>query len=560
MLIQIHIKNLAIVAALELEFGPGMTVLTGETGAGKSILIDALGLSLGERADNAMIRPGSDRAEITASFDLTALPEIREWLQEHALDDGQECILRRVLAREGRSRSFINGSPAPLPLVQQLGEMLVDIHGQHAHQSLLRRNAQRQLLDGYAGHQSLVARVAELYRRYRGSRTRLEELTRAARDRAAKLDLLRYQVTELETLRLSPQELEELDRDHLRLSNAGRLQESCMALVDDLYDREASVHSRLEQAVVELDRLLEADPELSEFRELLESAAIQVQEASTGLRAHLSSLELDPALLQQVEERLGEIHDLARKYRVRPEELTGLAEQLREELEQLEKDDVRLEQLTGEAERLRREYLEGARELGSRRADKAEELARDVTEAMQTLGMPHGRFSVLLSALAEEQAGAGGLEEVEFLVSANPGQPLQPLAKVASGGELSRISLAIQVITAKCGSIPTLIFDEVDVGIGGRVAEIVGQLLRRLGGDRQVLCVTHLPQVAAQGHRHLQVTKHSTRDQTLTLIAALHGGERVAEIARMLGGIQITEQTLEHAREMIAYAQGATTA
>ena len=302
MLTHIHIKNLAIVSALELEFAPGMTVLTGETGAGKSILIDALGLSLGERADNAMIRPGSERAEITASFDLSALPEVRTWLQEHTHDDDQECILRRVLVREGRSRSFINGTPAPRQLVQELGEMLVDIHGQHAHQSLLRRSAQRQLLDGYAGHQTLLAGVADLYRRFRTSRTRLEELTRAARDRAAKLDLLRYQLGELEKLKLGPQELEELDRDHLRLSNAGQLQEACAGLFDDLYDRDSSVHSRLEQSVADLDRLLGTDPDLAEFRDLLESAAIQVQEASTGIRDHLETLELDPTQLQQVEQ------------------------------------------------------------------------------------------------------------------------------------------------------------------------------------------------------------------------------------------------------------------
>jgi len=438
--------------------------------------------------------------------------------------------------------------------------MLVDIHGPHAHQSLLRRSAQRQLLDGYAGHQRLVTRVWELHRRFRASHTRLEELDLAARDRAARLDLLTYQVGELGKLKLAPQELEELERDHLRLSNAGRLQEGCARLFDDLYDRESSVHSRLEKSVAELDRLLGTDPDLGEFRELLESAAIQVQEASNGIRSHLETLELDPALLQQVEDRLGEIHDLARKYRVKPQELLTLTEQIRDQLEQLEQADVQLEQLTRDVDDLRSEYLAAARELGHSRTRKAKQLGRDISAAMQTLGMPNGRFSVALEQLAEEQAGAHGMEEVEFLVSANPGQPVQPLAKVASGGELSRISLAVQVVTTKCGGTPTLIFDEVDVGIGGRVAEIVGQLLRRLGEDRQVLCVTHLPQVAAQGHQHLQVVKQSSRNQTLTSISRLSGSDRVAEIARMLGGIQITEQALEHAREMIAYAQGSATA
>jgi DNA repair protein RecN (Recombination protein N) len=555
MLNHIHIRNLAIVDTLELEFRPGMTVLTGETGAGKSILIDALGLSLGDRTDNDMIRPGCKRAEITASFDLSDHPELADWLREQAYDDGNECILRRVLVREGRSRSFINGSPAPLTLVQELGRQLVDIHGQHAHQSLLQRAMQRRLLDAYGGHQALVDQVGELHRRHKSTGARLDALRAAARDRTAKLELLRYQLGELDALKLGEGELVQLDRDHARLSNADRLQEVCARLLQELYEQEHALHGRLERAAGELQTVLTEDPELGEIGALLDSAAIQVQEAAAGLRSHLDGLEQDPALLQRLEERLGEIHDLARKYRVKPDRLPELQAELAEELDELENADEQLGQLEAEQEHLRGEYLAAARRLSGKRRSQAKRLATAVTEAMAGLGMPGGKLEVALSPRDEAEGAAHGLEDVELVVSANPGQPPQPLAKVASGGELSRISLAIQVITANCGQVPTLIFDEVDVGIGGGVAEIVGQLLRRLGADRQVLCVTHLPQVAAQGHHHLRVAKHSSRNQTQTQITPLEPEARVEEIARMLGGLRITDQTRGHAREMVAQAQ-----
>jgi DNA repair protein RecN (Recombination protein N) len=555
MLNHIHIKNLAVVDALELEFRPGMTVLTGETGAGKSILIDALGLSLGDRTDNGMIRPGSERAEITASFDLSERPELAAWLREQAYDDGNECILRRVLVREGRSRSFINGSPAPLPLVQELGRQLVDIHGQHAHQTLLQRAMQRRLLDAYAGHQALVDQTGELHRQLKSARARLDALRAAAHDRAAKLELLRYQLSELEALKLDATELVQLDRDHARLSNAERLQEVCARLLQELYEDEYALHGRLERAAGELETLLASDPELGEIGVLLESAAIQVKEAAAGLRSHLDGLEQDPARLQRLEDRLGEIHDLARKYRVKPDQLPELQANLAQELDELENADEQLEQLDADQKRLRDHYLETARRLSDERRSQAKRLGAAVSEAMAGLGMPGGKLELELTPRDEAEGAAHGLEDVEFLVSANPGQPLQPLAKVASGGELSRISLAIQVITANCGQVPTLIFDEVDVGIGGGVAEIVGQLLRRLGADRQVLCVTHLPQVAAQGHNHLLVTKRSRRNQTQTRITPLEPEARVEEIARMLGGLRITDQTKGYAREMVTQAQ-----
>ncbi len=556
MLRHLHVKDLAIVDSLELELGPGLTALTGETGAGKSILIDALGLALGDRADSGMIRAGRERAEITAVFDLSDQVEAAAWLEEHDLDDGGECILRRVLNVRGRGRAFINGSPAPIQSLQALGDSLVDIQGQHAHQSLLRRDRQRLLLDAYAGHEPLAAEVANLYRGYRREQEQLDALRAAAADRATRIDFLRHQVGELLDLGLEPEELRQLDEEHARLSHAGQLQETCGQTIALLYEDEASVNGLLGRAAADIARLQAIDPALGETRELLEAALIQVDEASSNLRHYAAGLDMDPRQLERVEQRLAAIHDLARKHRVTPEELPARQAALQADLDQLENADVHLSELEQRVEALRGDYMEQARELSAQRHAAAARLGEQVTAAMQELGMAGGRLAVELEAVPEDQPAPGGLERPEFLVSANPGQAPQPLAKVASGGELSRISLAIQVVTAQCGQVPTLIFDEVDVGIGGRVAEIVGQLLRRLGESRQVLCVTHLPQVAAQGHGHLRVRKHSKKQETRAEITPLVEQDRVDEIARMLGGIEITEQTRAHATEMIGRAQG----
>jgi DNA repair protein RecN (Recombination protein N) len=555
MLTHIHIKDLAIVSALELELDHGMTVLTGETGAGKSILIDALGLALGERADNGMIRAGSERAEITAAFDITTLPDVATWLSEQALDAGPECILRRVLVRDGRSRAFVNDSPISLQALQGLGELLVDIHGQHAHQSLLHRGCQRDLLDAYAVHHPLTEETARLYREMHDTGTRLEQLRGAARDRAAQLDLLSYQVAELANLQLAAGELEDLDEEHARLGNMGQLQESCAQALSLLYDTEGSVQEQLARITGELGNISSLDSRLGSSLELLENALIQVEEATSDLRQYAEGLELNPQRLQQVEQRLGEIHDLARKYRVKPDELGVKLEQLRNELDELENADSHLVQLEALYIRLKADYHTQAKALGKSRRKHARRLEQSITEGIRSLGMPEGQFGVDIRPLAEGEESTHGMEQISFLVSANPGQPQQPLAKVASGGELSRISLAIQVATIRCGRIPTLIFDEVDTGIGGGTAEIVGQLLRRLGENRQVLCVTHLPQVAAQGHRHLQVQKQTDGKSTHTHVQSLDEDARVREIARMLGGIEITQQTLAHAREMVALSQ-----
>ena len=552
MLTHLHIKDLAIISSLELEPAAGMTVLTGETGAGKSILIDALGLALGERADNDMIRSGCNRAEITATFDIAGLTTARTWLAEQALDAGDECILRRVLVRDGRSRAFINATPAPLQSVQALGELLVDIHGQHAHQSLLRRGCQRDLLDAYAGHRPLLDETARLFRQWRTQDESLARLRAASEDRAARLDLLRHQVSELENLRLGENELADLDEEHARLSNIGRLRETTAQALDALYDREGSVQEQLARISRELEELSALDGNLAGIRELLEGALVQVEEATAGLRRYADGLDLDPARLGQVENRLEEIHDLARKYRVRPQELADRLGRLQTELNELEHAGVHLSNLEEQVAALRADYLRRAETLSKQRRQAARKLEKAIVRLLHDLGMPEGRFSVEIQAQPQERAGPGGLDQIEFLVSTNPGQPPQSLAKVASGGELSRISLAIQVATIQCGLIPTLIFDEVDAGIGGGTAEIVGQLLRRLGESRQVLCVTHLPQVAAQGHRHLQIKKHTDGKTTRTGVQALEEDERIREIARMLGGMEITGRTLAHAREMVS--------
>jgi DNA repair protein RecN (Recombination protein N) len=552
MLVRIHISNLAIVSRLEVEFARGMTALTGETGAGKSILIDALGLALGDRADSGMIRAGSARAEITAIFDLSDTEAARSWLQEQQLDAEEGCILRRVLVRDGQSRAYINGTPAPLRSVQALGELLVDIHGQHAHQSLLRTAHQRELLDAYAGHHDLLAQLAEHYRSWQQTREALEQLRRQALDQQERRELLAFQIDELTGLALAEGEVDAIDQEQRRLSNADQLRLQCATILDLLDEADDSARSRLLRANGEVDEILKLEPSLGECRELLESASIQIDEAVSLVRSYADTIELDPTRLQQVERRLEDIHDLARKYRCRPVELPALLEKMRQEMVQIGDTKSRAAEMAARCSDLEQQFLALAKRVRESRAKAAKRLEVSVRRDIAQLGMPDGRIEIPLQPLPEEKASVHGLDRVEFLVSANRGQPPQPLAKVASGGELSRISLAIQVATIQCGSVPTLIFDEVDVGIGGGVAEITGRLLRTIGEERQVLCVTHLPQVAAQAHHHQQISKESDGSRVQTSICDLDGEARVQEVARMLGGVEITANTLANAREMIA--------
>ena len=551
MLSQVFIKDLAIVSALDLELTPGLTALTGETGAGKSILIDALGLALGDKADPGMIRSGCERAEIVATFDLAACPQALAWLAEQGLDDGPECLVRRVLVDGGRSRAFVNARPVTTAQLQQLSELLVDIHGQHAHQSLLRPATQRDLLDGYGGHTDLAKEVADLSRTYREQDRLLRRLETDAADRAARLDLRRYQVAELEALGMTADQILVLDQEQRRLGSLGRLQEVGARLLMQLDEAEPCVSDTLRHAGSDLADVAGIDPRLIPLLELVEGAAIQVQEAAAGLRQYLADLDVDPGLIEQVEARLGQVHDLSRKYRCAQEALPDALEARRSELATLEQADLSAEALSAARDAARAAYFARAEALSAARAEAAGRLGQTITGFMHQLGMGGGQFAVALAPLGTDEAGPGGVDRIEFQVSANPGQPLAPLARVASGGELSRIGLAIQVATAECGTVPTLVFDEVDVGIGGGVAEIVGRLLRRLGGDRQVLCVTHLPQVAAQAHHHLKVSKHARDGQTYTQIQSLHRTDRTEEIARMLGGTEITQKTRAHADEML---------
>ena len=550
MLKHIHIRDFAIIDELELELGSGMTALTGETGAGKSILLDALGLVLGDRADSQAVRPGAARAEIHAEFDIADHPGAGEWLAEQDLDAEGDCTLRRVVGADGRSRGYINGRKSPLNLLRELGEQLVDIHGQHEHQSLLRRDAQRNLLDGFGDHDEALVAVATTAREWRDARARL--LGSSREDRAERLELLRYQVHELDRLALAEGEIERIDAEQRRLANAGRLIEGCQQALAMLYDDDRSAHGLLAGAGEAIASLSGDDERLGSSAEMINNALIQCDEAATALRDYAADAELDPDRLAEVEQRLSAVHDLARKHRVEPGELPALTERLRAELDELEHADERAAAVEREVESLEATWQQRAEALHEARRSAGETLGDQVTAAMQELGMAGGSFECAVQARADARPGPGGRDEIEFRVTANPGQPLAPLKRVASGGELSRISLAIQMIGSRRAGIPTQIFDEVDAGIGGGVAAVVGDRLRGLGERHQVLCVTHLAQVAASAHQHLQVSKSASEEDTRAHLQALAAEERIEEIARMLGGRRVTEQSRAHARELLA--------
>ncbi len=555
MLIHLSIQNYAIVDHLDLELRSGMSVITGETGAGKSIMLDALGLALGDRAESSVVRPGADRADILASFDVQELPEARHWLAQRDLDVDGPCILRRVITAEGRSRAYINGSPCPQADLKALGGLLIDIHSQHEHQSLLKTDTHRRLLDEFSGAQELARQVQLAAQRWRQTHQALERISASGDDQRARHQLLSYQLEELENLSLAENELEQLEQEQRTLASAGQLIAACAQVVELCSESDAgNVLSALTASLQRLTAFQSQPSALQEAVSLLSSAQIQVEEAIGELNRFIDHFDADPERLQQLESRLDAIYSLARKHRVLPDQLPALQQRLLEELEGLAADDEAVEQLSEELAAYARHFENKAAELSRIRQAAAGPLAEQVQAQIQRLGMPGGRFEVRLSPMTHDEPQPFGLEQVEFLVSANPGQPLRPLAKVASGGELSRISLAIQVITAQTSRIPTLVFDEVDVGIGGPTAEIVGQLLRRLGARGQVLTVTHLPQVAAQGHHHLYVHKVREAEQTRTAVSFLEGDARVEEVARMLGGVDITEQSLAHAQQMVTAA------
>jgi DNA repair protein RecN (Recombination protein N) len=560
MLTDIHVRNFAIVEEVDLEFETGLTALTGETGAGKSILIDALGLVLGDRADGNVIRHGCERAEISAGFAIQELPVVARWLEERELQADRECRLRRIINRDGRSRGFINNQPVPLQALRELGEQLVDIHGQHEHQSLLHAAVQRQLLDDFAAQETPLADIGALFDEWKTTREELEAVIRTGQEREARLDLLRYQLQELEALQLDADEIHGLAGEHGRLAHAEELLGACRRSLERLYDDESgSVWRQISQTLSETERLVAIDERLSETTRLLGEILVLVKECADGLRHQADGLEVDPEHLHALETRIGIIHDLSRKHRCAPEQLPSVQEAMRRELDSLEDADQRCEALQSRLDALESAYRETARQLSARRHEAGNVFGRQVSEAMQVLGMPGGVFRVDVQYDEHRPFGPHGQDSIAFLVSANPGLPADVLSRVASGGELSRISLAIQVISPRSASIPTLIFDEVDTGIGGGVAEIVGQKLRALGASRQVFCVTHLPQVAALANQQLQVTKLAAEDTTRTRIRKLELDERIDELARMLGGIEITRQSREHARDMMERAQNVKT-
>jgi DNA repair protein RecN (Recombination protein N) len=559
MLVQLLIRDYAIIDTLELEFGLGLTVLTGETGAGKSIVVDALGLVLGDKADTGAVRHGAERAEVSASFQLGKRRTLRDWLREHDLDgddhsDDDGLLLRRVIGADGRSRGYVNGNPVPLATLRELGEQLIDIHGQHEHQSLTRPSVQRETLDEFGDHAALLERVAVAHGAWRRARDELEALQAAAADRDARLDLLRFQVQELEALAFEPGELASLETEQRRNANLGRLAEHAQRALALAYeDDDAAAHRLLSGAVRELEAIADLDPKVAALLETLRGALIQLQEGAEDLRRYAADLELDPARRDEVEARLALVQQLARKHRCTGDELPALTLRLAAERERLEHAEANLASLEAQVATLAAAYRDAALILRAARGKAATALAKRITATLHELGMPGGRFEVRLEALDATPA-VHGMDGVELLVSANPGQPPRPLAKVASGGELSRIALAVQTASAGQTRLPTLVFDEVDAGIGGGVAEIVGRRLRSLANARQVLCVTHLPQVASQAHQHLQVAKRIERGATHTAIRVLDERARVEELARMLGGVEITETTRRHAREMLKAA------
>jgi DNA repair protein RecN (Recombination protein N) len=549
MLRTLSIRDFVIVDRLELEFSPGFTVLTGETGAGKSILIDALAMVLGERADAVVVRGGAERAEVSAQFDVGRQGGLMRWLADNDLEGDDDALLvRRVIETSGRSRGFLNGRAATLAQLREAGEFLVEIHGQHQHQSLVRPAARRELLDGYGDLGASAAKVAELYRAWQqrlASRAALE--TNAAAF-AAERERLEWQVRELDGLRVRADEWTELTAEHARLAHAASLIEGAQSGVEALAESEGSTLAQLSAVVAKLQGLVEHDARLQEIVALLGSARIELQEAAHALRRYAERVDLDPGRLRQAEQRMDAIHGAARKYRVRPEELPARLEEARARLAEMGAggDVEALRKLEEEAHAA---CLAEGRKLTAGRKRAAKKLSDEVSAQLQVLAMDGGRFEAALVPASE--VTAHGMESVEFLVAAHKGMTPQPLAKVASGGELSRLSLAIQSVTTRVAQVPTLVFDEVDAGIGGRVAEIVGKMLKRLGGGHQVMCITHLPQVAATADRQWQVTKTTANGKVLSRVAPLEGSDRVEEIARMLGGVKITETTRRHAAEML---------
>ncbi|MGD8171131.1 DNA repair protein RecN [Vibrio sp. TRT 21S02] len=551
MLAHLSVNNFAIVKSLQLELLQGMTTITGETGAGKSIAIDALGLCLGGRAEASMVRQGEEKTEVSAAFLLDNNIHATRWLEDNDLLDGNDCILRRIINKEGRSRAFINGSPVPLSQLKSLGQLLINIHGQHAHHQLMKSEYQMAMLDQYAGHNNLLKNTRNTYQVWRQADNNLKQLKENSAANLAQKQLLEYQIKELNDLSLGEEEYEQLEQEHKRLSNSGELASSCQQAIELIYEgEEVNALGVLQSANHTLIQLAELDPVLAELPNMLSEAIIQIEEANNELRSYLDNIDVDPARMVYVEERFSKLMAIARKHNVLPDELYQHHQSLLEQIEALDCSDERLAELEQEVEKQYQNFIASADKLHKSRSRYSKELNKLISASMHELSMEKAKFCIEVEKQSEHPSPLG-LDSVCFLVSTNPGQPMQPIAKVASGGELSRISLAIQVITAQKVDTPSLIFDEVDVGISGPTAAVVGKMLRKLGESTQVLCVTHLPQVAGCGHQQLFVAKQTKAGKTETQMKKLDDDQRVSELARLLGGSQITDSTLANARELL---------
>lgn len=554
MLTDLHIRNLAIVTDLHLECERGMTAITGETGAGKSILIDALSLALGERADSSLVRPGTARAEITLQFDLLPLAHVKTWLLEQELAQGEECIIRRTINADGRSRAFINDQPVTLVQMRQLGGFLLDIHGQHAYHSLLNPDTHITMLDNFAGHTTLLSSVRDTYTKWHKTDLQLKQLQRSTEERQSRLELLQFQLEELSGLALDQQPWEQVVNEHQQLANAEQLALQASQVLEYLSsEQEANALTLLQQASLSLEKISAVFTDTKGIAELLKNAHIQAQEASHDLQQFVEKIVIDPRRLAELDQRLSLMHTVARKHRCAPEQLAEHYASLQKEHDTLLHADENQEALKTLLTELAKEYTHWAEQLTASRQQFANTLSKSVTGQLPKLALPHAIFSVSLKE--KEGFSALGQESAEFIVQTNPGHPAQPLAKIASGGELSRISLAIQVVTAQTSPTPVLVFDEVDVGISGGTASMVGQLLKQLSEHAQILCVTHQPQVAVYSDQHWFVKKVVKDDHTATQIVSLAENERIHEIARLLGGITITEQTMAHAKELLQQSQ-----
>lgn len=553
MLTEIHINNLITIHTLHLEFGTGTTVMTGETGAGKSILIDAILLALGNRASNDMVRPGQEKAEISICFDVSKLADARQWLDHYDLThENNTCILRRVIHQDGRSKSFINGMPTTLQPLRELGELLIQIHGQHEHQSLLKTDHQRKILDHYAGHQHLLDTVSHLSDEWHTLNKQMTQLRKQLTERNTRMTFLNFQLQELKELQLTQDEFQALDLEHKQLAHAGELLQNLNNALNVLTDEEENNALRsIHQAIHSLELIQQVDPKISVWVESLNAIMIQVSDTEDGLRRYLNAIEIDPTRLTWVEDRISLLFDTARKHKINPQELYDLQCKLSLELNELENSDLQLNELEQKLSEIEKKYHDIARKLSESRTKASHNLNKIITKTIQDLALSHAKFEVFLEPDPTTSISPHGLEKIIFCIQTNAGQTMQPLAKIASGGELSRIGLAIHLATADQHHTPTLIFDEVDVGIGGATAEMVGKLLRKLGNSHQVLCITHQAQVAAKGHQHLRVAKIHSDNSTQTHVQTLSQNEKTQELARMLGGVEITKTTLAHAKELI---------